>query len=1263
MKRLFIFTMMCLLGAFSLKAQTSATLDPVKWVKATENATSVDVSWNIEYSTTDYEDFEEGGLAARDWKNSEQYPWVLTETAYEGQYAMKSTAEGVDKAVSSIELEYETTEAGFVSFYHKVSSEAKYDKGNFYVDEELLSSTSGDKDWKYVEFYIEAGKHVYKWEYAKDSLTDTGADSYFVDNISFYKEATPFEGGWISYDNDEYLTAIGQGSPSAVYWGVSFPITINYKDLALTKVAIFDSEMGGSVNMTANIYLGGETAPEDLVSTQEFETSGAGEMLEVELATPVILDGTKSLWITFYCDESSYPASACATVDNSNSDWLSLDGLTWSHAYEYGLDNSFIIRGYLENADGKSMMLSSKPAFEGETSTGNFIAKTDVTPKYIGSLAVTEEFASKYNVYKKNIHTGEVKLVAEETENTTYTDNDWTTVGAFQYGVAALYSDELTESEIVWSNTVAKDMFTKVTVDVKTDSNDPVAGTEISFVNSVEEKYNYSVILGQDGKHVFDNFRKGSYKVTVAKNGFTSEYNEKNEEIWDETTIDLILSEILYPISDLYVSPTGWAMWNGKVVGSGDEFYYDFDDCTLDGWTTIDADRDNYTWLNSCEVVEPGHGHNGSIAFATSFSCLPDGTWEPLNPDNYLVTEKMYNIGNASQLRFWVCAQDKNWPAEHYGVAISLNSNTDPETFVTIWEETLTAKSGNANAVRGTSEAGTWYEKVVDLSSYAGQSVYIAIRHFNCTDMFFINVDDISLENASRNDRALEAYKVYLDDELVSENLATPYYQHENLEEGKEYTTKVVPAYTTKDGEAASYTWTYKGCATYQGVTEFAAEVIDGETVVSWTLPTDAQAEILGVMLYRNDELVSSLVEGTSFKDKKAVEGDEYAIRVVYGGEKDETYYAMSCVQTTTVVYNMPCIAPKDLGAKAMSYEDGRFGTLLGWPLSSNTSGYLYYDDGEYYKSVGGVTSYYWGNMFTEEMLKPYIGTNLTKVALYDNVAQEGTINIYYGGTTAPEALVHTQNYSTVGSEVFVEFNLTYPLPIDGTNIWVVLGTTNAAANFPSAQSAPSGIKNARWISMDGELWEDAADYGLDGTWMIRAFVEGGDRNASLSFENPNATRTPMLKNYKVYRGTSLDEMAMIATTTETTYFDEVDKGTYYYQVTAVYVEEGEECESDYATAYKKPEQNYVVVDVTSLSENVLDNLNIYPNPVKGDLNVECEAMTHITIANTLGQIVYDQDVDGGSKLIDMSQYETGIYMVRIISENGATVKRVSVVR
>ena len=71
----------------------------------------------------------------------------------------------------------------------------------------------------------------------------------------------------------------------------------------------------------------------------------------------------------------------------------------------------------------------------------------------------------------------------------------------------------------------------------------------------------------------------------------------------------------------------------------------------------------------------------------------------------------------------------------------------------------------------------------------------------------------------------------------------------------------------------------------------------------------------------------------------------------------------------------------------------------------------------------------------------------------------------------------------------------------------------------------------------------------------------------------------------------------------------------------------------------------------------------IYPNPTNGKLNITAEYMTRINITNTLGQTIYDQEVDSDNQIIDMTQYEAGVYMVRITTENGVAVERVTVVK
>ena len=74
-------------------------------------------------------------------------------------------------------------------------------------------------------------------------------------------------------------------------------------------------------------------------------------------------------------------------------------------------------------------------------------------------------------------------------------------------------------------------------------------------------------------------------------------------------------------------------------------------------------------------------------------------------------------------------------------------------------------------------------------------------------------------------------------------------------------------------------------------------------------------------------------------------------------------------------------------------------------------------------------------------------------------------------------------------------------------------------------------------------------------------------------------------------------------------------------------------------------------------------NVAVYPNPTQNDVTVAAPGMNHVSVMNALGQMVYDANVSTESVTLDLSQYEAGIYMVRVNSENGVSVGRVSVVK
>ena len=155
---------------------------------------------------------------------------------------------------------------------------------------------------------------------------------------------------------------------------------------------------------------------------------------------------------------------------------------------------------------------------------------------------------------------------------------------------------------------------------------------------------------------------------------------------------------------------------------------------TTDGWTSIDKDGDGYNWQLASALMS-GYSisaHGGSDMMSSE--SYNKTTTTALTPDNWLVSPQVTLGGTFSM---YACAQDANYAAEHFGIYVSTSSNTNTNSFVKLGEWTLTAKDMKTQ--------GSWGQYTVDLSAYAGQSGYIAVRHFNCTDQFYLNVDDFTL--------------------------------------------------------------------------------------------------------------------------------------------------------------------------------------------------------------------------------------------------------------------------------------------------------------------------------------------------------------------------------------------------------------------------------------------------------------------------------------------------------------------------------------
>ena len=811
---------------------------PLGQIDAEEVEGGVDVTWS--WTPANYVvDFEDG-VFPEEFTLPASYPWAITTTnPHEGTYCMKSTCEGVSSGLSYVEATVDVPFDAKMGFWVRVSSENNYDKFHFYIDGvEKGSALSGTVAYTYKEYDVTAGTHTYKWAYQKDSSVNSGDDCAYIDDITMYRKDEPLPptpgGQTYNFDDDTMMgwTSIdadndGNGWVSSAEPGIYHNASVN-----LSGTGHNESEAYVISGSYANQTQAALTPDNYLVSP-----------------TPIVAQAGAAISFWACAQDASYPeehfgvavstTTATASAFTTIQEWtMTAKGMGAMSAgrnrqarqgnwYQYTVD--------LSSYAGQTIYV----AIRHFNCTDQFILNVDDITLGDGSVKGGDRSLASFNLYRRNNLVDETELIGTFNDTTfNYLDAEFETLpfGVYQWGIQAYYEGNATPqnreydglSEILWSNEIDKDMEAAVIVEVTLNNGQSAAGTQVVL----DGDNHYTGVVDEEGVAIID-VRKGTYTLTIEIEGYTSieETVVVNEDIVE---LEYTLNEIIAEVTNLYVSPTGYAMWDGNAPAPGPGpgpqggTTYGFE-ASEEGWTSIDADGDGYEWynLNPNNMTTQIPGHNGSAGHMTSASYQSVA----LTPDNYLVSPEKAAY---TQISFWACGQDASWAAEHFGVAVSTTNNTSASAFTTIQEWTMTAKEGPKGA-RGMNAQGTWYEYTVDLSSYAGQDIWVAIRHFNCTDMFRINVDDVTLSTADKNDRAPRAYKVKLDGFPVGETTDN-FYQFDvtGFEVGSTHVTSVAADYETGISEYVDYEWTYEGCEAYAGPTTFTAETNNGNVTLTW---------------------------------------------------------------------------------------------------------------------------------------------------------------------------------------------------------------------------------------------------------------------------------------------------------------------------------------------------------------------------------------------------------------------------------------------
>ena len=216
---------------------------------------------------------------------------------------------------------------------------------------------------------------------------------------------------------------------------------------------------------------------------------------------------------------------------------------------------------------------------------------------------------------------------------------------------------------------------------------------------------------------------------------------------------------------------------------------WDFEtDPANDGWTFVDEDGDgyNWTWAEDTAAGAPIAASGTKALRSFSYYSGPGA----LTPDNWAITPAVELPEGQATLSYYIASYSGNYP-ETYRVYVFAGESDEP---ISVTDDLVSPDSMRE-----------FEERTVDLSEFAGQSVKVAFRHYNCSNQFRVYIDDVSILASGESENPVEP-------PAEPELIFGSYFEedHDPADEGWQF--------VDADGDGHTWTWhaTSAGAA-YEG--------------------------------------------------------------------------------------------------------------------------------------------------------------------------------------------------------------------------------------------------------------------------------------------------------------------------------------------------------------------------------------------------------------------------------------------------------------
>lgn len=660
----------------------------------------------------------------------------------------------------------------------------------------------------------------------------------FFDDFEGHPDWSISFGDWTGIDNDKQAAAILAGSYNN-RGALQYATIVN----PLTVVPTWWYEYPVLRPYSGNQYVG-------------FVRTNSGEANDDWLISPTITVGNDNI-LRFMAKAADVYAErfqvGVTTVENPTADdftiisagnYETVEYEEWV-AKEYDLSAYAgqavkIAIHYIANANryGAFMLMVDdfyvgQPSYYDETFKLRRVQKSPANPN------------EKFEIYQDGTKVGETESYSYTLENVEE--------GNHTFGVKAVY--RLTETEIsTMELAISNENCHRVTLNVTTNNEVSADGFDVDILNMDNGDLISAKV--QDGKIVLESLPAGKYTLSIEN----PVYDTYREEIVvsDDVDKNIELKEHLFLPYNITVDLTeegavydALVKWN-QDLGFSDSFedYGDFVTGEFGEWLTVDNDKLPVYPIalgSASNIVSfPGSGDAYNPTAIAPMVFNPYKTVPAMAPTDPAI---MAPTGDKTVIFFSPqMAQADKWlisPAQTIrdGYVWQLTAKAYAQYPETVRFCISTSQDLDSFTVLDEVELpyDEWTVYTLDLSAYAGQTVYLAVNYIS-TDAFLAQVDDFYVGPSDDSDSKVDVgnvlhYEVYLDGELKGEPQETQF-AFTGLTAG-EHTVGIKAVYKSGVSEMAEYTFNAQSGVGEVEADAFTAVGVSGAVQVTASVPAE----------------------------------------------------------------------------------------------------------------------------------------------------------------------------------------------------------------------------------------------------------------------------------------------------------------------------------------------------------------------------------------------------------------------------------------